>query len=289
MFTVYADDICIYSDVSPSDKYKVINPTLTLADSAAGSFECTIPPGNAGYDKIDLFRTDIIVYEDKVDKDHIYWTGRVIKDEYDFYNKRKIYCEGALAFLNDTTQPPKEFLVENTNVRSFLEELIRVHNSKVDSKRKFEVGIVTMENYIHRYTNYDTTLSCINEKLVNNIGGHIRVRYQNGGRFIDYLKDYPDAVDQPIMFGKNLLDFSKTIDLTDIATVIIPRGARLDDQKNENLDEYVTIESVNNGKNYIESDEAVASFGRIETVVDWSDVNEPGILLTKPRVQIITV
>lgn len=281
MFTVYADDVCIYSDVSPSVNYKVNNPTLNLADSAAGSFECTIPPGNAGYDKIDRFRTDIIVYEDKVDDDHIYWTGRVIKDEYDFWNNRKIYAEGALAFLNDTIQPPKEFLVENTTVRDFLETIINVHNSKVDTKRQFEIGTVTMNENIHRYTNYDSTLECINEKLVKNLGGHIRVRYQNGGRLIDYLKDYPDAVDQPIMFGKNLLDFSKTIDLTDLATVIIPRGARLEESKIENLDDYVTIESVNDGKNYIESEEAIKTFGRVEQVVDWDDVNEPEILLTK--------
>ena len=38
---------------------------------------------------------------------------------------------------------------------------------------------------------------------------------------------------QTIRFGENLLDFTKNKDLTDLATVIIPRGAKVEKDSDE--------------------------------------------------------
>lgn len=114
-------------------------------------------------------------------------------------------------------------------VRGFLEALLNVHNSKVNDKRKFYVGAVTVKDNndsLYRYTNYETTLECINEKLIKKLGGHIKVRKENGKRYIDYIEDYAKVSNQIIQFGENLMDFTKDYDTSDICTVLIPLGAR---------------------------------------------------------------
>ena len=61
MYSIYADGVCIYNDVFSLDNMKMLNPKLTLEDSAAGSLEMTLPPTNAAYDTIVRMVTDISV------------------------------------------------------------------------------------------------------------------------------------------------------------------------------------------------------------------------------------
>lgn len=79
---------------------KVVNPKLTLEDSAAGSLEMTLPPTNAAYDTIVRMVTDISV---KKNGEEV-WAGRALSESRDFWNNRVLYCEGELAFFNDSVQ-----------------------------------------------------------------------------------------------------------------------------------------------------------------------------------------
>lgn len=280
MYSIYADDICIYDDVSTLKEYKVSSPVLELEDSAAGSLSFKLPVTNIGYYYVQRLTTDIVVKKDNVE----IWAGRVISEDKDFWKNRSLYCEGELAFLNDTTQPQAEY--HNMTVRGFLTTLISIHNAKVPENRRFTVGVVTVtdsNDSLYRYTNYEKTIECINDKLVNRLGGHIRVRKQNGIRYIDYLADYPNTNSQVIEFGKNLIDLTQKWDLTEFATVILPLGARLDESPIEALDAYLTVESVNGGSKYVQSDEAVSQYGWIEKVVNWDDVTTASTLLSKAR------
>lgn len=302
MYSIFADNtafeggtnVCIYNDVTPLKTCKLINPKLVMEDSAAGSLEFVLPPGNAGYDLINPMTTDLVVYRD--DEDEEIWRGRALSIDIDFYKRKRIYCEGELAFLNDTIQPPAKYSASaGTTVSSFLEALINIHNQNVSDNRKFQVGIVTVtdgdtttsENVIYRYTNYESTLKCINEKLVERLGGHLRTRHQNGVRLLDYLKDDDPvldvAADQIIQFGKNLLDYTQNFTMDELATVIVPRGARLETETIEGLEDYLTVKSVNRGSIYVESEEAVNTYGRIIAVVDWDNVTDANNLLNKAR------
>ena len=49
MYSIYADGVCIYNDVFSLDDMKVVNPKLTLEDSAAGSLEMALPHTNKAY------------------------------------------------------------------------------------------------------------------------------------------------------------------------------------------------------------------------------------------------
>ena len=194
------------------------------------------------------------------------------------------YCEGELAFLNDSTQPQAEY--HNMTVRGFLQALIDIHNAKVGDNRKFTLGAATVtdsNDSLYRYTNYEKTIECINEKLIDKLGGHMRVRKERGVRYLDYLEDYPNTNSQVIRFGENLMDFTKNWDMSEFATVILPLGNRLEESEIEALEEYLTVESVNDGSKYVQSANAVKTYGWIEKVVHWDNVSTPSVLLSKAQ------
>lgn len=278
MYSIYADGVCIYNDVFSLDDMKVVNPKLTLEDSAAGSLEMALPYTNKAYDTIVRMVTDISV---KKNGEEI-WAGRALSESKDFWNNRVLYCEGELAFFNDSVQPPAEYA--GKSIREYLEQLIAVHNSKVGANRQFAIGAVTVvdENFPTYYTNYEKTMELLNA-LVKTYGGHLRGRKADGVRYLDYLKEYPDTCSQVIQFGSNLIDFTRNWDSTEYATAIIPLGSRLDDSPIEALDAYLTVESVNGGSLYVQSDEAVKHYGWIAKTVSWDDVSDPEALLEKAR------
>ena len=315
MYEIWADDMLIHSDITPLETVKVINPVLTLEDSAAGSLEMSLPPINVGYSQDLLKRmvTNIVV---KCDGEFL-WGGRILQDDFDFWNNRKMVCEGELAFLNDSIQPPHKYDVSTsgTTIESFFYALIDIHNSQVGSDRRFEKGMVTVTdgdittdtNNIYRFTNYETTLECINEKLVNKLKGHIRVRHQDGYRYLDYISDDTLPTNtQVVRFGVNLLDFSKNIDMSELSTVIVPRGQRLeleegDSRYIEGLEPYLTVESLGQktetitdpdgtthtevwhdaGSMFVKNETAVNNFGWVSTVVDWDAVTDAETLYSK--------
>lgn len=278
MYSIYADGVCIYNDVFSLDDMKVVNPKLTLEDSAAGSLELTLPHTNKAYDTIVRMVTEISV---KKHGEEI-WSGRVLSESKDFWNNRVLYCEGELAYFNDSVQPPAEYA--GKSVREYLEQLISVHNAKVGANRQFVLGAVTVvdENFPTYYTNYEKTIELLNA-LVETYGGHLRIRKVDGVRYLDYLEDYPDTCSQVIQFGSNLIDFTRNWDSTEYATAIVPLGNRLDESPIEALDAYLTVESVNNGSFYVQSDEAVKNYGWIVKTVTWDDVSDPAVLLEKAK------
>ncbi len=278
MYSIYADGVCIYNDVLTLESTKALNPKLILEDNGAGSLTITIPPTNTGYSTITRLTTDISVQKDGEEL----WSGRVLQEDKDFYNNRVLYCEGELAFFNDSTQPPAEYT--GLTVRAYLEKLLAVHNAKVPANRRFTLGAVTVrDNSFPAYrTNYEKTIEILNA-LVEAYGGHLRVRKADGVRYLDYLADYPDTCSQVIQFGSNLIDFTRKWDSTEFASVIVPLGGRLEESPIEALDAYLTVESVNQGSMYVQSETAVAAYGWIEKTVTWDDVTDPAVLLEKAK------
>ena len=286
MYSIYADGVCIYNDAYELKELAVLEPRLTLEDNAAGSFSFKLPRSNIAYDSIVSLVTDISVNRDNRE----IWAGRVLSDDMDFWNNRSIYCEGELAFLNDSSQLQK---VYNGSIRDFLEFILDVHNQQVKSNRQFRVGMVTMEQgeTFDFVTDFQKTMEIINS-LVENFGGHLRVRKVDGVRYLDYISDDSlEGIDQIIQFGENLLDFTKSRDSTEYATAILPLGSKKTgsstDSDTGSVEEesayYLTVESVNNGKLYVENSAAVGKYGWIERVIRYEDETDPTSLLRKAR------
>lgn len=278
MYRVLCDGLPIHD--LRDEELVLLDPQATLEVNTAGSFSFKMPPTHPQYDLPKKMRSCIEIWHD----DELIFAGRPTTDTVDFYNRKNIECEGQLAYLNDSVQRPAEY--HNMTVRGYLETLIEVHNSQVDESRQFEVGIVTVtdtNDSLYRYTNYNSTWKEIKEDLIDDLGGYIRVRNHNGHRYIDYIAEFDNLCSQSIQFGENLLDCAREVDMTDIATAVIPLGARLQESEIAALEERLTIKSVNNGLDYIENAEAVKKYGFIVKTVTWDDVTTPEMLLSKGR------
>lgn len=116
----------------------LISPTLTRESGKAGSFEFTLPLGNVAHSALQKLKTIVEVEQDGTP----IWRGRVMSHDMDFYLRQKVYCEGELAYLNDTALTPYRY--SNISIREFLENVIRNHNSQTDKYKAFTVGDVTV-------------------------------------------------------------------------------------------------------------------------------------------------
>lgn len=116
----------------------LISPTLTREAGKAGSFEFTLQLGNVAHSALQKLKTIVEVEQDGTP----IWRGRVMSHDMDFYLRQKVYCEGELAYLNDTALTPYRY--PNISIREFLENVIRNHNSQTDKYKAFTVGDVTV-------------------------------------------------------------------------------------------------------------------------------------------------
>lgn len=272
-YRVLCDEHLIFD--TTMDSYKILNPKLELELNKTGSFDFTIYPNNPNFDKLRKMKSIITVYQE----DYMIFRGRILNDEQGFYNEKQVSCEGELAFLVDSIQRPYGF---NGSPAAMFKWLIDNHNAQVSNDKKFLVGNVTVadkNDYIARSdTQYLNTLDSIMKKLVEPLGGYLFVRHEENGNYIDWLEDFDVLSNQKIEFGKNLLDINKVTKGEDIATAIIPLGAKFEDRE-----ERLTIKSVNDGVDYVFDEEAVEIYGWIFKTVTWDDVTLPENLLRKAK------
>lgn len=277
MYTVKLDDKKIYD--ARIDDLKLIEPVIELEENNAGSFSFTIQNNHPSYNDIKRRKSIIKVYED----DEIIFAGMVYEIEEDFYKNKKVYCEGELSYLNDTIQRPAEY--HDMTVRGLLETYIENHNAQVEPEKQFKLGMVTVKDpndSIYCYTNMETTLSCIKDDLLDDLGGILRVRYMNNEKYIDYItEDDVRTNQQVIRLGENLINYTSNISSLDIATAIIPLGNRLEKSPIEALDMRLDIKSVNNNLDYVSDSIAVSNFGWIYKTVVWDDVTDANTLKSK--------
>ena len=278
MYRVYSDGLLLYH--SKLESLKIFNPTVELEINKTGSFQFTIFPDHSRYNLIRKLKSIITVYQN----DYMLFRGRVLDDEIGWHNEKVISCEGELAFLLDSIMRPYEF---TGSIRDYLKMLLDSHNSQVDAEKRFTLGNVTVtdaNDYIVRSNiDYTDTWTELQKKLIELLGGYLQVRHENGVHYLDYLQDFTLLAPQTITFGKNLLDLKRIRKGADIATAVIPLGAKLKDAEGNDTDERLTIESVNAGVDTIVDESAKAQFGLIVKTVIFDDVTEAANLLTKGK------
>lgn len=267
MYRVYCDGLPIYND--KLEGLKIFSPSLDLELNKTGSFSFTLYPDHPYYGSIQKLKSIITVYQE----DYLLFRGRVLDDEIGFYNERKVTCEGELAFLLDSIKRPYDF---TGSVAEYLALLLDSHNAQVDETKRFTLGNVTVtdpNDYIVR-ANIDhvDTWKEMNDKLLALLGGFLSIRHADGVAYLDYLADFALLSPQKIEFGKNLLDQKRIIKGADVATVVIPLGAKLKDAEGKDTDKRLTIESVNGGADFIEDASAISQYGTIVKTVIFDDV-----------------
>ena len=275
MIIVKNGDKQIYNAKNPN--LQLINPKLTLEDNSAGSLSFKIYKENLNYSTI----TKLFPVVSVVRNGETIFKGRVISDKKDFYNGKSVEVEGKLAFLNDSILEPFEF---KGSPAALFKMIIDNHNSQVMEWQRLKVGKVTVQDnndYIVRSSeSMMNSWEALKDKCFkSSLGGHVCIRYEADGDYIDWLADYTKISAQSIAFAKNMIDLSVEVDATETYTAIRPVGAEVDGSK-------IDISSVNYGKKYIVNEELAAKYGIIYAPEDestWNDVTIPANLLKKAK------
>lgn len=262
------NDILDYSDINLS----LISPVLEIEINNAGSLEFVMPPYHKYYDMIRILTSTVEVYEDDI----LIWFGRPISEKIDFFKQKKVYCEGALSFFNDSVMRPLE--IDGSSLHSFFRTLIDSHNGQVASDRTFIVGNITIDDgTVYRKLNYESTYDAIQNMCLSTNDGYLFIRKENGINYIDWLKDMPYECNQQIEFGINLLNYSSNFDASDFVTCVLPIG-----KTDSETDQPLTISSINGGSDIIIS-EAAQTYGKVTKPLSLSDISDPYELMTEGR------
>lgn len=278
MYKIIMDGNTIYY---PSDgKAVLISSTLNLELNTAGSLSFICPPENPYYEKIYNRKSIVSVYRDEKE----IFIGEVREQTKDLRGNKKVQCVGLLSYLADSIQPQMEY--HDQTPYQLLSKFLKIHNEQVDEKKKIMLGRVTVtdsNNSLYRFTNYETTMEVIMTKMVDKLGGYLKLRREEEHLYLDYLRleEMGKATEQSIEFGVNLLDYTEDLSAEDITTAIIPLGKEIDGDEKDILKKYTDIQSVNDGKNYLVSKEAKDEFGWVCRVIRWDDVTVPANLLRK--------
>lgn len=273
MYRVLCDGKVLH-DVRDED-YMLLGPKVALELNKTGNFDFSILPRHPNVDVINKLKSKIEVYEDS----ELLFSGRSLTDEIDFQRTGQVSCEGELAFLLDSVQRAHTYGSESSEVHKadnnidIFKALIAEHNSQMGAEKQFTIGTIDIDSVpiTKLSTNYETTWDFINTNFIGKYPGYLRVRHENGIRYLDYVKQYGKVSNQVIRFGENLLDLKKYTKAENIKTAIIPVGGN----------GVTNIASANGGKDYIYNQEAVDLYGWIYEKVDFPDAVDPKDLLAK--------
>lgn len=276
MIQVYVDGVLFFDPRLP--EYQLENPAISLELNKTGQFTFTLYPDHPGYGAVQKLKSIVEVQKDGA----VLFRGRPLSSQEGFYRQQTYTCEGELAFLLDSRVRPFEMA---GGVAEIFAYLIHQHNEQVDAYKQFKVGNVTVtdpNDYINRSNiTYETTWDILNSRLIDTLGGYLWVRHETDGVYLDYLEDFPYMSTQRVTLGENLLSYAHTRDGSEIATALIPLGARLEDAEGNQTDQRLTIAEVNNEKDYVYDETAVAQYGWIFTTQTWDDVTQAGNLKQK--------
>jgi len=270
----------------------LIAPTLHLKDNSFGAFDCEMYSSHIDYGNLRKRRTMFSVYKD--DAVNPMWKGILTSATDNLNSSIKLYFEDFMSVLRDSMQ---DAFVFTGQPETFLAQLIDAHNAQVDPWQRITLGYVSVtdpNDYVRRSSESElSTWEVIKTRLINTLGGHVRMRYVAGVAYLDYLEGDTTSIDpylntstQVIEFGENLKDFSRVISASETYTACLPKGYEREvyDDAGEARNERLTIAEINGGSKYLIDEEARALYGfRCAPITEttWEDVTVAENLKTK--------
>lgn len=270
IYRIYIDDTLVHRSDIPDEDYQLVGITLDVEMGKSPSLKFTIPPSHPKKSLLKNFLSRFTVKEDDV----VLAEGRLFDSRQDIYNQVEWQAEGSLSYLTDSYVPATK--VEET-IKALFTRYVNEHNSRVEDYKKFTVGQITIDNADTEKVKVDNdgyryTSDAIQNDLIDSYGGYLRTRYENGVRYLDYLKDYGHKTTQTIEYKKNLIDFALEVNPEDVFTYLIPTG-----------DSNLKINDVNNGKDYIEVEGAKAKWGNKYLLKSFSGISDASTLLKEAK------
>ena len=232
--------------------FPVLSPSVKCSEDNAASFDFSMDMNSPYYDAFMHLKTLVCV---EYDGDYIFF-GRVLTiDNSTVYQTKRVHCEGAFGFMNDTNY---EGVVEKDKQKigwsTYYDRIINNHNAMIQT-RSPEKGILrgtvtidgnttfvpTTEERKYEPSNWTQTGSLISS-LISEFGGHMIVNYRNGGNYLDWYKYYARdlGVNRPtVSIGENIIDISTSANNVDkIFTWVTPMGDSGKDGKPVYLEGY---------------------------------------------------
>ena len=286
MYRINYDDFLLHDLQVPSEYgYYLLNPILNEEVNKVAELIFDISSTHPNFNKLEHLVPSIILKKNS----KTIFKGRIIKEQQNMDKTKQVTCESILAFLFDSVVRPYSFQGSPEDLFKFY---IDNHNSQVDVDKQFKVGKTTGTNldnneYINRSNeNYSNTYDEIQDKLLS-IGGYFYVRYEEDGNYLDWVDDFTGDTGQVISlqvieFGENLKDITIENDASNTYSVVIPLGAEVENE--DGTKTRLTIESVNDGLDYLINEAALNKYGWIVAPIDkttWNDVTVASNLKTK--------
>lgn len=250
------------------------------------SFEMSFYLNNPAHNRLKPFKTFINVLNTKTGEYE--FEGRVLSpvgrmDDSGLHEYSWV-CEGELGYLHDSQQRHLEW---RGRPEDLFISILNYHNQQVEDYKRFEPGtfeVTTSTDNLYVYLSAEkTTFEEIEDKILERVGGELRIRKENGVRYLDVLERVGEDKQTEIKIAKNLKSISQSVDPTEIITRLTPLGTRIESDDPDATDASqarLTIEEVNNGIPYIDRPDLIAEFGIQGGAIVWDDITLPERLLS---------
>src|SRR5690625_22423 len=284
--SIFNDEIETVIHSPHIDGHKLESGVINKEINKIDSFEMAFYLNNPAKGKLNPFKTLVKVLNTKTNKYE--FEGRVLNPngrmDDDGLHSYSYTCEGELAYLHDSQQRHLEY---RGRPEDLFITLLEYHNEQVEDYKKIYPGdfeVTTSTDNLYVYLSAEkTTFEEIEDKILGRVGGELRIRKENGKRYLDVLERIGEDKQTEIRIAKNLKSISQNVDPTEIITRLTPLGERIESEDEEATDASqarLTIEDVNNGIPYIDRPDLISEFGIIGGSKTWDDITLPSRLLS---------
>lgn len=262
MFACYVDEDLLFSTTQISGR-EIISGSLTEEINSVSSLEFTLPPSNDMASRVKPHTSVIKLESDGVE----IFRGTASSVSKNFRGDTVVSCDGMIALMADIIKEP--FFISSREIESYITALVQNYNDGVAANKQIKVGQVAgFENqtFSVSHSNECKNIFELLKELRAEKGGYIWASYIGGDVCINYTKSIGKENRQQIAFGSNLVNIEDQLEVGTLVTRVWPLG-------NDGL----TIESVNDGKAYLQNEEVELRYGRVDKTIQV-DSDDPSVV-----------
>ena len=262
MFACYVDEDLLFSTIQINGR-EIISGSLNEEINAVSSLEFTLPPSNDMASRVYPHTSVIKLESDGVE----IFRGTASSVSKNFRGDTVVSCDGMIALMADVIKEP--FTVSSREIESYITAIVQNYNDGVAANKAIKVGQVAgFENqtFSISHSNECKNIFELLKELRSEKGGYIWTSYIGGDVRINYTKTIGKENRQQITFGSNLVNIEGQLEVGTLATRVWPIG-------NDGL----TIESVNDGKAYLQNEEVELRYGRVDKTIQV-DSDDPSVV-----------
>lgn len=246
MITLSIPEVGTLHDVR--DDMRQVVGYISDAKNAVGTLEFDIYPKHPAYNAIKAGSTKIRAYRDGM-WTHDYTVESVTND---LQLKKHVTATDELQYLERIEVPSYKTGVDGVpqTVSGLFMWLIEYYNARSGGERfafgHIEGDIIDPTITLDRSSDSPSTVaSIVKDKIIDSLGGYVRVRRVDGVLTIDLKADAAGVCHQYIEFGENLVDYADEQDASELYTAVTAESKYKDDAGDEVT---ITLADAPNGK-----------------------------------------